>query len=1479
MRPPPPRPQPLPRGGLLALSFVQEHLWFLDRLEPGRATYNLPGLVYRMRGSLDVAALRRTLDALARRHEAFRTTFGEVDGRPVQRIDPAAPDQPNLPLPLVDLEAVPDRERLARALLSQEASRPFDLSLGPLARALLVRLGPMDHVFLLAQHHIVSDGWSVDLLLDELRKVYEAFLQGAPSPLPELDLQPADLAAWQRERLQGARFDKLLGWWKERLGGSLPLLELPTDRPRPAVRSGRGAVVRFPVGRWTFREHFASASPFMILFAAFQALLFRLTDQGDILVGFPSSGRGRRESEGLVGFFANTLVLRTILGDDPAFAELVTRVRDGVLDAVEHQEMPFERLVDELHLERGLSHSPLVQVMFTYKHTAEAEIRMPGLELAPVAVETWTSKVDLILGIAESPDGFTGRIEYSSDLFDPSTIHRVGRALQMLIEGALRNPRARLSELCILDEAERHQLLIEWNDTRRQDPGELIHDLFLEQARSRPDAPALVFEGATTPYAELAARAEDLASRLRSLGVCPDVRVGVCPERSVEMIVTFLGVLMAGGAYVPVDPAMPAERRNALFRDSGVEVVVEGPHPRPLFQPHARTPGGGEPTPENLAYVMFTSGSTGVPKGVAVTHRAVVRLVRDTDYAAFGPEQVFLQLSTTSFDASTFEIWGCLLHGGSLVIAPPGLPSLAEVAELVTRQSVTTLWLTAGLFHSMVEDERLENLSGLSQLLAGGDALSPPHVRRALAALPQVRLINGYGPTECTTFACCHTVQPWETSGSIPIGRPIGNTVAFVVDRWMRPAPIGVPGDLLLGGDGLARGYLSDPALTAERFIPDALSGMTSGRLYRTGDRARLLADGRIEFLGRIDHQLKIRGFRIEPGEIEAALADHPGVAEAAVVAEGREAHSRRLVAFVASRPGAGVEPREIREWLKQRLPLYMVPAAVAIVGELPLTPNGKVDRRALGERAPEIVGAEERTFEPPRTSLERDLAGIWAELLRVGSVGRNDNFFDLGGDSLTAIRMVARAARAGIELSLRQLFRHQTVAELAADVGGRSIEIRGEPGWVTGPVPMTPGQVWFFDRIAEHLKAPHQFSNVRLVEARGPVSTDLWMQAAAWMLFQHDALRLRVACREGHWEQYNAGPEALDDSINEVDLSGLSIEDQDTAVSGIVHQLFASRNLEGPLTRFVVLWPDRLLYILHHLVSDAASLSLLREDLETALGQLVRGEPVRLPAKTTSFRAWALRQAELARSEELRGQVDFWLELARRGRAPLPADFPNGGEATGEVEEVQAKLDEEATRVLLQARRFTDVLLTAVTRAFQRWTGSGAVLLRLSLHGRDPVFDDVDLSRTLGWISTTAPALLELSGSETPAEALASVAAQIESVPLRGLGYGVLRYMTGAPEIEARMATVVSAPVATFNFVGRYEGESGEAGLLRDVPLPGAPVKLVPRRDPQLRIGAFVARGPRLTFSWQYGRDFYRRETIERLAEICLDELRTLTG
>ena len=1503
------------------LSFAQERLWFLDRLEPGRSTYNLVPVFLRIKGRLDLAALRRALGELARRHESLRTTFPEVDGRPAQVVAPAAP----FFLPLVDLRVLRSREAAGRALAHAEAERPYDLARGPLTRGLLFRLEEREHLFLLLQHHIVSDGWSGAVLLRELKILYATFAAGRPSPLPEPPLQPAAHARGQRERLQGRALEEQIAWWRELLEGSPPLLELPIDHPRPVVRRFRGGRVRLSLSRVTVVSLHELArrgvTEFMSLLAAFLVLLHRSTGRADLLVGFPAAGREGLELEGAVGFFVNTLVLRTSVADDPPFLELGQRVREAVLQALQHQDLPFDRLVEELRPERGLSHSPVVQVFFLFEPGGKAESGVPGLLLTRESTgESGTAKFDLTLGVTETPRGTFCSLEYDRDLFDPPTAHRLAFHFQRLLDAAVIRPRLRLSELPLLGEPERHQLLAEWNDTRRGGSGGLVHLLVLERARAAPEAPALSFQGRTVTYGGLAARAAGIARRLRALGAGLESRIGVCMERSPELIAALLGTLMAGAAYVPIDPAQPRERRLALLRECGAMALLteeglagelgkeEEGHKGPkgpkgqeglqtLLVPYVLNvpyvPFSPDPSPDNLAYVIFTSGSTGKPKGVAVPHRGIVRLVRGADYAAMGPEEVFLQLSPVAFDASTFEIWGCLCNGGRLVIFPPGLPSLAGLAEVVRGEGVTTLWLTAGLFHAMVE-EGLEGLTGLRQLLAGGDVLSPAHVRRALAALPGTRLIDGYGPTECTTFACCHpmtALDPPAAGAPVPIGRPIAETLARVVDAHLGEVAIGVPGELLLGGDGLARGYEGDPGMTAERFVPDAVGSAPGARLYRTGDRARWRPDGRLELLGRDDDQVKIRGFRVEPREIEAALAEHPEVGEAAVVVVEGEGTSRRLVGLVAPRPGGRPPaPRELREWLQDRLPHYLVPAALAAVEALPLTANGKVDRRALAALAA-AVRPEGRERVAPRTGAERRLAAIWASLLRLDEVGAHDNFFELGGDSLLAIQMVSRAGREGIAVNLRQIFRHQTVAELAAAVEEERA-VLGEQGWVTGPVPMTPGQVWFFDRVAGHLSASHQFSTRELYEVRGGLPAEAVARAAAWMLFQHDALRLRVVRNGEAWEQHNAGPEALEDSWTRVDLAALPAPARDGEVLAAARQLRNRGELEGPLARFVLFdlgeeRPARLLVILHHLVSDAASWHILREDLETALGQQLRGEEVRLPPKTTSFRAWALRQEELARSEELRGQVDYWLGLARAGARELPADFPGGEAGTGETGMVGVELEAGATRSLLQAlpgdSRFTDALFTAVARALLRWTGSSAVLLRQTLHGRDPVFEDVDLSRTLGWISTTAPVLLELLGTEPPAEALAAIAGQIAAVPLRGLGYGLLRYLSGDPEIAARMETVVAGPAATFNFLGRFDGAPATAGVLAEVPLRLDDGGHIPRRDPQLRITAGVAAAAdstaRLRLGWQYGKDFYRPETIERLAGYCLEELRRLAG
>ncbi|HEU0078247.1 MAG TPA: amino acid adenylation domain-containing protein, partial [Longimicrobiaceae bacterium] len=802
------------------------------------------------------------------------------------------------------------------------------------------------------------------------------------------------------------------------------------------------------------------ATAFMTLLAAWQLLLSRYSGQEDVSVGTPIAGRTRLETEGLIGFFVNPLVLRTDLSGEPTFRELLGQVRETTLGAYQHQEIPFERLVEELAPERSLAHSPLFQVMFVLQNNERGGLRMGALEMEPLAAVggEGIAKFDLTLGLVEDEQGVAGSLSYRAELWDEATMERMAGHFARLVEAVVADAARPVADVAFLGEEERTQVLVEWNATGTGYPaGDPVHVLFAAQVARTPDAVALVFGGEETSYAQLDAAANQLAHLLRRRGVGPETRVAVCTERSVETIVGILGILKAGGAYLPLDPAYPADRLAFMLSDAGCAVLLTQErllerlpeHDASVIcldrdAPQIRREPAESPdvavTPEHLCYVIYTSGSTGQPKGVAVPHRAVVRLVRGTRFIHFGPDEVFLQLAPVSFDAATLEIWGALLHGARLVVPGPGVPTVEELGGIVEREAVTTLWLTAGLFHLAV-DEHPQALHGVRQLVAGGDVLSTAHVARALAALPGTRLVNGYGPTENTTFTCCHTVTPADLAGgSIPIGVPIANTRAYVLDRSGEPSPVGVPGELYAGGAGVARGYLGRAELTAEKFIPDPFSAEPGGRLYRTGDRVRWNAAGAIEFLGRIDQQIKMRGFRIEPGEVEAELERHPGVREALVVARDFASGGPRLVAYVVCADGE-VSPAELGAQLRGQLPEYMVPTAFVAMEELPLTGNGKVDRRALP--APEWSG--EAAYVAPRTATEEVLAGIWAEVLGLERVGIDDNFFALGGHSLLATRVVSRLRQElGRDVPLRAVFENPTVAGLVAAIdamgdGGRA--------------------------------------------------------------------------------------------------------------------------------------------------------------------------------------------------------------------------------------------------------------------------------------------------------------------------------------------------------------------------------------------------------------------------------------------------------
>jgi amino acid adenylation domain-containing protein len=1051
---------PVAREAPLPLSFAQERLWFIDRLEPGSATYNVP-VVWRVGGALDQAALERATGEIVRRHEALRAVFPEVDGSPVQVIAPFGGST----LPVEDLSGLSaaDRDAALRRRVGEEAGRAFDLSAGPLFRAALLRLGAEDHVLLLCMHHILVDQWSLGVLRRELSTLYAAYREGRESPLPELAVQYADYAVWQREQLAGEVLDRHLAYWKERLAGAPELLELPTDRPRPAVQTYRGAHegITLPgelLDRLEAVGRGEGATPFMTLLAAFQVLLGRYGGSDDVVVGSPISGRTRREVEELIGLFLNTLVLRTDLSGDPSFREVLGRVRETTLGAFEHQEIPFERLVTELQPERSLSYSPLFQVLFVLQEAERPEGAAGSLELRGMgAARSGTSKFDLTLFTGRTAEGLTASLEYNTDLFDRGTIRRMLGHLKRVLEEVAADADVRLSKLTLLEDAERRQVVAEWNATDAAYPREVcVHELFEAQADRAPGAVAVRHAGGSLSYAELEERANRLARHLRGLGVGPDARVGLCLERGPELMVGVLGILKAGGAYVPLDPAYPAERLAYMLEDSAARVLLT------QASLAERLPAGGATVvrldadaaeieresgerlrvpagPGNLAYVIYTSGSTGRPKGVAMPHRPLVNLLAWQAASGRAPAgAVTLQYTSISFDVSFQEIFATWCAGGTLVLVSEEVRTdSSQLARLLEAEGVERLFLPFVALQHLAEASVELGIApaSLVEVITAGEQLRVTEpIRRWFAAMPGCVLVNQYGPSE-THVVSARVLEGESASWPLlpSIGAPVANTRLYVVDQQMEPAPVGVPGELLLGGDAVARGYLERPGLTAERFVPDPFSTEGGARLYRTGDRARWLASGEVEYLGRTDEQVKVRGFRIEPGEIEAVLSDHAAVREAVVVVREDAPGDRRLVAYVVAGEPAAVTPAELRAHLKRRLPEYMVPSAVVVLEALPLTPSGKVARRALP--APDLASPEE-AYVAPRTPTEEVLAGIWAEVLRLERVGVHDSFFELGGHSLLATRVVSRVrVEFSVELPLRALFETPTVAGLAPQV------------------------------------------------------------------------------------------------------------------------------------------------------------------------------------------------------------------------------------------------------------------------------------------------------------------------------------------------------------------------------------------------------------------------------------------------------------
>jgi amino acid adenylation domain-containing protein len=1266
-------------------SFAQQRLWFLDKLEPGQSAYNVPFAI-RLSGPLDTRVLQQSFQELIGRHEVLRTTLSDNgDGEPLQIVATTK----EFLLPVSDLRDLPvaSRAEKAQQLILSHSRSPFDLRRGPLVRVNLLQLSDDEHILSLVFHHAVVDGWSWGIVLRELSALYEAFLQGKSSPLPNLPLQYGDYATWQQDRLKGEHLSKLLYYWQRHLEGAPPILELPTDFPRPAVQTYEGEIESTTLGsdlvqRLESLAREEGCTLFMLLLAAYNLLLSRYSRQEDIVVGTPVAGRDRTELEGVVGLFVNSLALRTNLSGDPPFRDLLGRVREATLGAYAHQELPFEKLVGELQSERSLSHSPLFQAMFILQNLPRKAITIPGLTLSPIEISSGSAKLDLILTAVPKQGEIRLALTYNVDLFHGSTIRSMLGHFVTLLEAVVANPAQPLSALDMLSRAERQRLLYEWNQTDHATPAVCIHELFEKQVQRVPGRTALVFEDRQLSYAELNQRANQLAHYLKKLGVGPDVRVGLCVDRSIEMMIGLLGILKAGGAYVPLDPTYPMHRLAFMMQDAAPLVIVTQQSLKKIIpELKSRVVALDEEwrhieqedtqnfrsrsKSEDPCYVIYTSGSTGRPKGVQLEHRNVVNFLNSVGRLfSLNEADTFLGVASMSFDASVLDFYLPLSTGARLVLlSREGGMDPQSLAATMRANSVNAMHATPSTWRMLVDTGWPGNPE--MQILSGGEALSWDLAKELLPR--SASLWNLYGPTETAVYSAIHRVTLKD--GSVLVGKPIDNTRIYVLGPQNQPVPAGIPGEIFIGGSGVARGYLNRPELTAERFAADPFRPEPGARMYHTGDLGRLRADGLVECLGRIDNQVKLRGFRIELGEIETALAQHPAVQQAIATVREDTAGDRRLVAYLVCGAEPKPEPEALRKHLQQVLPDYMVPSTFVFLDKLPLSPSGKADRRALPK--PEEDASRSREVVAPRTAVEEVLVGIWAQVLHHNNLGVHDNFFELGGHSLLATQVVSRLQRAfGVDIPLRALFEEPTVAGLARRV--EQLRRAGEalhappllPVPRTDKLPLSFSQqrLWFLDQLQPGTPAYNIPIALRL---SGTLDIGALRKSLNEIVRRHEVLRTRFAVTDDQPFQVIANELTID--LPMVNLSGIADagREQEARRKAEEESQLSFDLQHGPLIRAKLLHLGKedhiLLLTMHHIVSDGWSMGIFSRELAATYRAFSESEAPQLPELPIQYADFSAWQRSWLQGETLEKQVGYW--TAKLADAPqllkLPTDRP----------------------------------------------------------------------------------------------------------------------------------------------------------------------------------------------------------------------------
>lgn len=1492
------------------LSPGQEALWLLHQLVLDSSPSNIP-IAVRVRTPLHISEFSRAIEALIERHSQLRTTFYTEDGQPKQRVHKKSENGFEID------EKLACDETYLRRRLQIIANQPFDLEHGPLFRIRLFQCSASESVLLLVFHHIIIDLWSFEILFRELNILYSALIAGEGYPQLPIIPEYQEHVAKQLSMLNGSEGETQWSYWQNQLAGELPVLNLPTDYPRPPIQTYRGATHNFAIEEGLARQLRVLSEGYGVtlyttLLSSFQALLHHYTAQDDILIGSPVAGRRQAADADVIGYFVNILVLRSQFSRALRFDELLSQTQRCVLQALDHQDFPFELLAQRLHQKRDLSRSPIFQVMFALQSThtpgiaayALGEVCTPlvlgNAALEPVKIEQQTAQYDLKLVIVEGRNKLAASLEYNTDLFDRATIERLGTHFVSTLNSIVTNPCRLVERLPLLTPSEQRTILDDWNPGfANQAPDVCLHELIERQVERTPHAVAVTFEDHQLSYEQLNSRANQLAHYLQSLGMGPEKLVGIFMERSIELIVGLLGSLKTGGAYVPLDPSYPQDYLAFNIDDAQVPVLLTTSHlidklpttqakiicldadwkqvaTQSQLNPHSKV------SPANIAYAIYTSGSTGKPKGTMNIHSAVCNyLLWIQSLCCLTADDRVLQKTPINFDVSVSECFWPLLCGARLVMAQPGGHQDVEyLVTVIPEHQITTIRFVPSMLQMFLSHESIEHCSMLKQVICSGEAL-PLTLQQEFCAKLDVNLYNLYGPTEAaidvTFWPCVQTELR-----TVPIGRPITNNTIYLLNNQLQPVPVGVAGELYIGGAGPGRGYYRRPDLTADRFIPNPFSKTSGERLYKTGDVARYLPDGVIEYLGRLDHQVKVRGFRIELNEIETVLRDHPGVREAVVVAKGEPGAEKRLIGYLVPASKQGVLIRDVRAFLQARIPNYMVPAFFVLCESFPLTPSGKVDHKAL----PAIDGQRPDLDMPivqPRTPVENTLAEIWCAVLGIEQIGIHDNFFELGGDSIRGIQVVAKAAQAGLYLTVRQILEHQTIARLA-EVATYKQHIKAEQELITGVVPLTPIQHWFFEQDLPEL---HHWNQAMVFETVRALSLPLLTQALKALTLHHDALRMRFTKTREGWTQTIAGPEVVI-SASMVDLTYLSAMEQAIALKDASSKIQGDLNLtSGPLMQATIFdlgqgRRGRLLLAIHHLIIDGLSWTTLIEDLQTIYEQLSRNEAVSLPPKTTSFKQWARQLQEYAQSKIVEQEQAFWLANFATTRLPRDMSLESSENTERFVELVSVELSLAETEALLSSSlkaynlQSSDLLLAALADTIASWAGRESIMIDLEGHGRETLFEDADISRTIGWFTSIFPVRLHVASEMGLEDLLITTKEQLRRIPCRGIGYGLLRYLHADEAIAAELRDIPQAEIL-FNYLGRLDQAEAHWPLLRLAhehcgTLRGASNT----RRYILELNSLV-QGGRLFITWHFNNRLHRRHTIEALAQRFLAKLQAL--